>query len=298
MSNFSKPEEYTIFKIPKKHGGFRQIEAPNDDLKARQRKILQEMKGMHYISPFVHSFRSGHNVVTNAKGHVGAKYVLHIDASNFFPSITYTNFRYRVSHVNAFLNGSHHDWFEHIEQCFCKFPGEEQERLPQGAPTSPWISNIYLSKFDTAMARYMTYMGVNVNRGNPTEVSEYNYSRYADDITISGPDKERLWAIFFMMERRLSRRYGITLNRRKTRMMGPGHRKVVCGIVVNEKTQPKRRWRKNLRAEIHNQLVAGKELKASTKGKIAYLNMCRNTEGYSSSESIFISRHSEILSNL
>ena len=296
---FPDKSEYKVFKIPKKHGGSRQIEAPNDVLKEKQRQLLKELKGLHYVSPFVHSFRSGHNVVTNAKGHVGAKYVLHIDASNFFPSITYTNFRYRVNHSRMYSDDKGwQKWMEDLKLCFCKFDDNGTERLPQGAPTSPWLSNVYLSKFDTVMARYMTYMGVQLNRGKPLEISKYNYSRYADDITISGPDKDRLWAIYFMMEKRLLTRYGITLNRRKTRMMGPGHRKIVCGIVVNEKTHPKRRWRKNLRAEIHNQLVAGKELKASTLGKIAYLNMCKNTEGYSSSESIFVSRHSDVLSNL
>lgn len=290
---FSTEDQYKVFKIPKKHGGFRQIEAPNDDLKKTQRTLLQLMKGQHFISPFVHSFRSGHNVVTNAKGHVGAEYVLHIDASNFFPSITWNKFRRIVgTYVYAGQKGVSE---EELKQCFCKFGDEQMERLPQGAPTSPWLSNIYLSRFDSTMARYMTFLGVPSEYNEPKKVSEYNYSRYADDITISGPDKDRLWAIFFMMERRLARRYGITLNRKKTRMMEPGHRKIVCGIVVNEKHHPKRRWRKNLRAEIHNQLVQGLELKASTKGKIAYLEMCRNTQGRGSSEEIFMHRNAKVL---
>ena len=321
---FPDPSEYKVFKIPKKHGGYRQIEAPNAQLKAKQRKLLQDMKGLHYISPFVHSFRSNHNVVTNAKGHVGAKYVLHIDASNFFPSITYNNFRWRVNQYKLYeTTEGWQKWMDRFQLCFCKFPGDTEERLPQGAPTSPWISNVYLSKFDTVMARYMTYMDVNISKGSPTEVSKYNYSRYADDITISGPDEKRLWAIYFMMEKRLSRRYGITLNRRKTRMMGPSRRKVVCGIVVNEKTQPKRRWRKNLRAEVFNKLISkgvpkdkikevlnqikegkptdkayAKYLDNAALGRSSYLSMCRKTEGYGSSESIFISRHSDVLSNL
>lgn len=290
---FSYADQYTIFKIPKKSGGFRQIEAPNDALKAEQRDILQKIKGMHYISPFCHSFRSARNVVSNAKGHVGAKYVLHIDAKNFFPSIAWDRFK-RLVHANPNFSIPQ----DILKRCFCKFEGDPVARLPQGAPTSPWLSNLYLSKFDTAMARYMSYMSVRIADGSPQEISQYNYSRYADDITISGPDEKRLWAIYFMMERKLFRRYGITLNRKKTRMMGPSNRKMVCGIVVNVKAQPRRRWRKNLRAEIHNQVVKGQPLKASTLGKLAYLNMCKNTEGAPSSKELFSTRMSKVLEQL
>lgn len=285
---FSTQDQYRIFKIKKKSGGFRQIEAPNDELKASQRQLLQAMKGQHYISPFCHSFRSAKNVVTNAKGHLGAEYVLHIDASNFFPSITWRSFWAWVGYRGK--RGQGFPVKAELERAFCQFDGDDEPRLPQGAPTSPWISNLYLSKFDTMMARYLSYLSVKIIDQKPSDVSEYNYSRYADDITISGPSKERLWAIFFMMEKKLQNRYKITLNRRKTRMMGPGQRKMVCGIVVNVHTQPKRRWRKNLRAEIHNQLVAGKPLSKSTLGKIAYLNMCKNTRGHGSSKELYMSR--------
>lgn len=285
---FSTKDQYKIFHIKKKSGKLRQIEAPNDELKHQQRKLLERMKGQSYISPFVHSFRSGHNVITNAWGHIQAKYVLHIDASNFFPSITWNNFIQKVD----IKQGGDFPTMDELRLAFCKFEGDGEERLPQGAPTSPWMSNLFLSRFDSYMARYMTNIGVRYVWGKGYEkYSEYNYSRYADDITISGPDKDRLWAIFFMMKQHLERRYSIILNGNKTRMMGPGQRKIVCGIVVNEKAQPKRRWRKNLRAEIHNQVVAGKELKASTKGKIAYLNMCKNTEGVGSAKEVFMHRN-------
>ena len=292
-NNFSKPEQYKVFRIPKKSGGFRQIEAPNEELKATQRKLLSNLKGLHYISPFCHSFRSSKNVVSNAIGHVGAKYVLHIDAKNFFPSITWRKFW-------AIGGLKYNDIVkkDDLQKAFCMFDNELEPRLPQGAPTSPWLSNVYLARFDTLIARYLTYLSVSVVDGNPTSISEYNYSRYADDITISGPDPKRLWALFFMMEKRLDKKYGITLNRKKTRMMGPGQRKIVCGIVVNEKHHPRRRWRKNLRAEIHNQVVNGQPLKASTLGKIAYLNMCRNTDGKSSSQEIFSTRMSKVLEQL
>lgn len=293
---FSTQDQYKIFKIKKKSGGFRQIEAPNDELKSKQRRLLESMKGQHYISPFCHSFRSSKNVVTNAKGHLGANYVLHIDASNFFPSITWNNFWQMVGYRGK--RNKEFPKMDELKLAFCQFGDDPEPRLPQGAPTSPWLSNLYLSKFDTMMARYLSYLSVKIINQKPDDVSEYNYSRYADDITISGPSKERLWAIFFMMEKKLQKQYKITLNRKKTRMMGPGQRKIVCGIVVNVHTQPKRRWRKNLRAEIHNQLVAGKPLSKSTLGKIAYLNMCKNTHGNGSSKELYMSRMSKDMESI
>ena len=287
---FSTPEQYRVFQIPKKSGGTRQIEAPNEELKAFQRKVLDNMKQDFYISPHVHSFRSRHNVVTGAGGHVGATYVLHIDASNFFPSITWRNFMSNVRY------GHHRNvQAQDLAKCFCQFPGENEPRLPQGAPTSPWLSNIYLSRFDDMMARYLAFLSTRITNGRPTDLSPYNYSRYADDITISGPSKDRLWAIFFKMKEKLERHYGLVINTKKTRMMGPGQRKIVCGIVVNEKAQPKRRWRKNLRAEIHNQLVAGQPLRPSTLGKIAYLEMCRNTTYSGSSEKMYRKLNADIV---
>lgn len=292
---FSTKDQYKIFHLKKKSGKLRQIEAPNPELKAQQRELLNRMKGQSYISPFVHSFRSAHNVVTNAWGHLQAEYVLHIDASNFFPSITYQNFICRVD----LKQGNNFPTAEEVKIAFCKFEEDGEERLPQGAPTSPWISNLYLSRFDSYMSRYMANIGMRYIWGKGYEgYSGYNYSRYADDITISGPDKERLWALYFMIKQHLEKRYKIILNDNKTRMMGPGQRKIVCGIVVNVKAQPKRRWRRNLRAEIHNQQVAGKPLKASTRGKIAYLNMCKNTEGIGSAKEVFMHRNRGVMEDL
>ena len=276
-------EEYRIFKIPKKSGGFRTIEAPCPELKEKQKRILA--KHIHDIplSPFCHAFRSGHSIVTACSGHIGAPYLLRFDLSNFFPSITKprwlfevekhlrNNFRskdYATADVNCYkrmkvIRG-------YIEDCFFLFPGESVARLPQGAPTSPWLSNAFLTHFDYDMA--FACQEASKYAGGPI-----NYSRYADDLCISGTNPRYLWALYYRAVQSL-KRLGLEVNKKKTHMFKPGQRHMCVGLVVNTRPQPRRRWRRNLRAEIHNQEVAGKPLKASTRGKINFLNMCRMQE--------------------
>ena len=160
-------------------------------------------------------------------------------------------------------------------------------RLPQGAPTSPWLSNVFLTRFDYMMAFSCKDAGMRTG-------SAINYSRYADDICISGSDEKLLWALYFKAVKALDS-LGLSVNPKKTHMFLPHQRHMCVGLVVNKRPQPKRRWRKNLRAEIHNQVVAGKPLKKSTLGKINFLNMCRKQETRVGSYTEIMGRMEEIV---
>lgn len=278
-------EDYKVFKIPKRRKGqFRTIEAPNDKLKEEQRESLPELKSRLYESPFAHAFTGNKNIVTMAKGHVKKEFVLSFDLADFFPSITKKALLDEINTNMSFRRRLKHDRKQpdkkmettkevvkrHVEKHFCDFDDGHGERLPQGAPGSPFLSNTFLHGFDWFAAR-------------KCKEKDITYSRYADDVTLSGANENDLWRVFYFCLQPYLNKRGLKVNRRKTKMMSSKHRQMVCGLVVNEKINIPRRWRKNLRAELHQQGTSlkdleehpekAKKLKKSTRGRLAFLYM-------------------------
>lgn len=263
MSKKAKEEVplYIIFKIPKRNGKFRVIEAPCEKLKLTQAKSLEALQKYFKVSPFAHAFRPYKNIATMAMAHVGKNWVGCIDIKDFFPSIT-LEMIYRVYGM------AETDMHWHLKPNFHDFDDGKGLRLPQGAPNSPFISNVYLFEFDYRMAWNCLQ-------------SDCDYTRYADDIVISGNNRKDIYILFKIAEGLLNR-YGLHVNHSKTKVMHKTQRQLVCGVVVNEKLNLKRKWRKNLRAEIFQQ--KGGDLRENTKGRLAFQNMILNNtkESYSS----------------
>ncbi len=160
--------DYTRFNIPKRQGGTRTIEAPSDKLKALQRRILHRLLNPLPIHPAATGFVPGRSIVDNARPHVGHGVVINIDLADFFPTITAE----RVAETFRGLG-----WNAEaatILSRICTNGG----RLPQGAPTSPAISNLVCRRLDVRLAALAK------KRGG-------RYTRYADDITISLPGMGR-----------------------------------------------------------------------------------------------------------
>lgn len=272
-------DDYEVFKIPKRRKGqFRIIEAPSDELKEEQRKSLPELKRRLYESPFAHAFTGNKNIVTMAEGHVAQPFILCFDIEDFFPSIRKKVMMEEIKTNLAFRKRLKNDRKSpdkkadttkavierHLDLHFCDFEDGKGERLPQGAPGSPFLSNVFLHNFDWFAARKCREMDV-------------VYSRYADDVVISGADEKKLWRLFYYcMQPYLSKR-GLKINRRKTKMMSSKHRQMVCGLVVNVKINIPRRWRKRLRAEIFQQRD-NKKLRKDTRGRNAFMNMVYDKE--------------------
>jgi hypothetical protein len=110
--------------------------------------------------------------------------------------------------------------------------------LPQGAPTSPILSNALLFDFDEQMSLACARLGL-------------NYTRYADDIVISGENRPRVEEAFAIANSELRTRYGLELNQDKTRIVPQYQRQWVTGAVVNSKAAPARKFRKKVRAIFH-----------------------------------------------
>lgn len=247
---------YTIFKIPKRKGGLRQIENPNAELKEKQRKILGELRNSFKVSPFACAFQPWKNIAVSAQPHVGKKWVASIDIKDFFPSITHD----RLVRKLLIPAGTQTP----IKDCFHDFGDGKGLRLPQGAPTSPFLSNAYLFRFDWLMAW-------------KTAEFDCDYTRYADDLVISGESKKHIVALLKIAEQVLEKDYGLSVNHKKTKIIHRTRRQMVTGIVVNKKLNTPRRLRKNLRAEIHSLRMAGKELPQETRGRIAFHKMVRES---------------------
>lgn len=266
---------YTVFRIPKKSGGVRIIEAPCPSLKARQRAAMFELMFLLKISPFAHAFARQRNIVTNAEHHVKKPYVLAFDLSDYFPSIKREKFeKFLEDHAgkagaNAEVKKKRIG--ELLDICFHDFGDGKGLRLPQGAPTSPLIANAFLYRFDwrcawTAYARDVTY------------------TRYADDLVFSGDDDAKLWSCFYAAKHILEGTYDLAVHPKKVRLMDAKRRQMVCGLVVNEKLNLPKRWRRNMRAALHQERLYAQGLRKlppweygdKLNGRKSFVNMITN----------------------
>ena len=222
----NKRKAYSTFKLPKKRGGFRSIDAPSKNMKLVQRWILDNILYKLNTGEYAHGFIPNKSIVTNASVHVGQELVLGIDLKDFFPSIKLS----RV--IGLFRSIGYTEEISHILGELCTF----NWRLPQGAPTSPMISNLIAWRMDTKLSKFCIKRNL-------------NYSRYADDITISGgKDIPKYKTLIF----RKIEEEGFLINLDKVRLHDRGSSQRVTGLVVNEKVTLGREKKKNLRAIVHN----------------------------------------------
>lgn len=244
---------YRSFKISKRSGEDRSIDSPRVFLKVIQWYLADFVFSSIPIHQDCHAFSIDRSVATNAQSHVGKEYVANIDIENFFGSITQEGI-FRLLQARGFKQGE--SWI--LARLCCK-----DGVLPQGAPTSPIISNAYLFGFDDQMAVYCGKNGL-------------NFSRYADDITVSGNNEEYLRSAIRLAKDILQRQYGLSLNDDKTRVATRHSQQRVTGVVVNSKALPPRVERRKVRAMIHNALSAEavtRERLAEIRGRVAYLGM-------------------------
>ena len=224
---------YKEWKIPKKSGGDRDIASPNKNLKRLQRRLIVSLSSFCDAHESAHGFVAEKGILSNASQHVGKKIVANIDIANFFPNTS------RKLVFQALLRESQ------LPADVCGFISEICLRnggLPAGAPTSPLIGNIVLKRFDDVMSKSLKSANV-------------NYTRYADDITISSDDEVSGYVGF---AEKLLRQSGYSLNKKKTNFFRQGRRQMVTGLSVNSKVNVPRRIRRNLRAAIHSRSL-GKE---------------------------------------
>lgn len=232
----SSSENYYHFKLRKKGGGYREIYAPIPELKMIQKKLSIYL-GLCYksVQPdsvygYTLSDKNASNpspIFQNASNHIGKKYVYNMDIEHFFPSITF-------NHIKAVFLSLPFSFSEPIATFLAQIV-VVRNRLPEGSPSSPIISNFVFLPLDKEIA---------------TLCDKHNivYSRYADDITFSSNHK--IQTSFITEIKELLGIYHFKINQRKSRCNVKFTRQTVTGLVVNEKVNIKRNYLKNLRGEI------------------------------------------------
>lgn len=222
-------EHYRSFPIKKATGGVRIIESPRIFLKSIQWFLADYVLDNLRVHDAVHSYSMGRSIVSNATGHVGQKYVGNADIENFFGSVS-------EEQIIALLMKNGFNPFESVAIAkICTNGGV----LPQGAPTSPILSNAVLFDLDVEMEVYCRERAL-------------QYSRYADDITVSGEDRSAIQAALGYLKIRLAAGFRLNINEKKTRIASAFGRQTVTGVVVNSSAAPSRTYRRKARAMFHN----------------------------------------------
>ncbi|MEO6218140.1 MAG: reverse transcriptase domain-containing protein [Sphingomonas sp.] len=233
---------YQHFQIAKASGKVRMISAPDDRLKFLQRKLADLLTGLYRRRNPVHGFVTDRSVKTNAAAHLGRRFVVNIDLKDFFPSITQN----RVEGVLASL--SINSRVAEIIARICCVSGH----LPQGAPSSPVLSNMICFRLDK---RLMTF----------AKGARCIYTRYADDITFSCPQPpitlfEAILPpagrfapeLFVPALRDLFQQNGFTIHPDKAHYADRHSRRTVTGVKINELLNVDRRYVRNLRATLYS----------------------------------------------
>jgi len=229
---------YREFHIPKRgNRGTREIAAPEDALKNLQRRILRRLLTRLRTHPAVHGFERGKSIVTNACPHVGKAVVLHMDLKDFFPATSQKRVRKYFKGIG--WNNEASDVLTRL----CTHKGG----LPQGAPTSPRLSNLANYAMDTRLAALAKKFAA-------------AYTRYADDMTFSfDADDAKVIHNVIGMTKLIVADYGYRLHQHeKLHIRRRYEQQTVTGLVVNEVVGLSRKRRRWLRAVQHH-LATGRE---------------------------------------
>ncbi|MDE6026518.1 MAG: reverse transcriptase family protein, partial [Muribaculaceae bacterium] len=171
LTKRAREKAYIEFEIPKKYGGTRRISSPNSQLKRIQQCINLMLQTLCEVSQEATGFVPDRSIVTNAEKHLDSSVIFNCDLKDFFPSITKE--MVRKSLAEELQNYQVSREVVNMLSSLVTAPRKDGvEALPQGAPTSPVVSNLVLKKLDRRLSIF-------------AEKNGYRYSRYADDITFS-----------------------------------------------------------------------------------------------------------------
>jgi RNA-directed DNA polymerase len=236
---------YRTFTIRKRkrHNGVREISEPIGGLKIIQQKLNQVLRAVYEPRPYVHGFALGRSIGTNAQEHAGKKWILNVDLLDFFPSINF-------GRVRGLFIAAPYALPENVATVLAQLCCYNR-KLPQGAPTSPIISNMVAARLDSKLQRL-------------ARRHRCHYTRYADDITISSdrdtfpsglgspthglnsPSVSLSPELISVIEGN-----GFKINPSKSRLIRSDRRQEVTGLTVNHMPNVQRRYVRRIRAMLH-----------------------------------------------
>ncbi len=283
-SDVATRTHYVSFDIKKKSGGVRTLSSPHRSLATAQKWILRQILDRLETEQAAHGFVSGRNILSNAKPHVGKEVVLNMDLENFFPSISFNRVR------ALFVRIGYSPSVATILSLLCTecprrtavFKGQTYlvatgpRGLPQGACTSPALSNQVVRRLDRRLQGLANRMAI-------------AYTRYADDVTFSGDQalKDRIGYVMACI-RHVAQDEGFTVNEKKSRVLRKSCAQSVTGLIVNDKPTLCRKKIRQLRAILHRAKHEGlaaqnrenrPNFRAWLEGSIAFLAMTRTELG-------------------
>lgn len=250
-SVINSPEDhYRSFQLRKRSGGYREILSPYPALLEMQYWIYNNILKKIPVSAYAHGFTRRKSIITNAKVHLNQKELLKLDLKDFFPSININ----RVIYIYTSLGYTNKVAFYLASLC-CY-----EQHLPQGAPTSPYLSNIVSSLLDKRLIALS---------------KKYNlrYTRYADDLTFSG---DSIPAVLISYIKDIAEQEGFAINSEKTRLYKNKGKRIVTGISVNgQELKVPKEYKRNLRQELHFIMKYGYEshIKKKKIRKLNYLDV-------------------------
>ena len=229
---------YVTFQVPKKKKGeFRTIDAPCAGLKMIQRALNLIFQTIYAPHEAAMGFVPHRSVVTNARVHMGQKYVYNIDLKDFFPSITSGRLFKRLQVAPFCMDKK---MASIVTDLCCYTNADGKNVLPQGAPTSPTITNFISEHLDRKLSKLARAYGM-------------KYTRYADDITFSCSSNMFAEDGKFCKSLRniIENEEHFKINTDKTRLCHSGERQEVTGLTVNEQPNVKREYIKQIRLYLH-----------------------------------------------
>jgi retron-type reverse transcriptase len=275
---------YVQFTVPKKNGGERILSAPHLALARAQQWIFQEIVSKLHAEPAAHGFLSGRSILTNARPHSGQRIVVNLDLEGFFPSIAFSRVR------RVFERAGYSPAVATIMALLCTespraaavFEGVTYHvatgprGLPQGACTSPGLSNQVARRLDRRLSGLASKLGM-------------VYTRYADDLTFSGDEGlEGRVGYLLARVRHIAQEEGFCVNESKTRVQRRNRKQMVTGLVVNDRPGVPRSEVRRLRAILHRARLEGldrqnrsgiPDFRAWLRGKIEFVRMARPDAG-------------------
>lgn len=271
---------YFRCQILKKNDGARTISAPIPDLKAAQKWILKNILEHIEVHDAAHGFCRNRSIVTNAIPHVGADVIVKLDLQNFFQSILYKRVKelfhgFGYSETAATIFGLICTIAKINDIGKISYENIEKRYLPQGAPTSPAISNLVCDRLDADLTKLANNLG-------------FRYTRYADDLTFSCSGAVCKVDKLIYESGLIITQEGFTINPDKIQILGKSVQQVVTGIVVNLQLNLSRKTLKAFRAtlyQIEREGLSGKtwgnstDLIAAITGFANYVAMVNPSRG-------------------
>ena len=225
LSNNLERHYHNVY-IPKSDGTKRKLSVHDFILKNVQRSIVDNILAYYPISKYATAYKSGASVQKNAASHVSKKKILKLDIEGFFDNIIYSRVK-----EDVFCKDKFSEPIRILLTMLCYY----KESLPQGAPTSPAITNITMYNFDEKIGAYCDEKGI-------------SYTRYCDDMTFSGDFDEK--EIILLVKEEL-KKLGLFLKKRKTAVIPNSKRQTVTGLVVNEKVNLTKEYKKKICQEMY-----------------------------------------------